>query len=219
MELIDGGTASPEPEPRIIGLTGGIASGKTTVAQFIENMGFPVYYSDTRAKALVNENPQLKMEIQTLLGQDAYTPQGEYNRPKVSELIFENEDLLRKLNAIIHPAVKKDFEQWTTLQTSPILFKETALLFELGLDKDCYKSLLVTAEDNLRMKRVMDRDGKTYRQVEKIIEKQMPEKDKIKRADYILLNNEGLEELEHQTVEIIKQICKTAKCDYLSVNS
>lgn len=191
---------------KIIGLTGGIGSGKTTVAKIIEAMGFPVYYSDVRAKEIVNDDILLMERIKALLGAEAYDENEKYNRPYVAEIVFNNDELLHQLNQLIHPAVKEDFEVWVNKQTSEIVFKETALLFELKLNESCDKSLLVTAEDNLRIKRVMDRDGKTYREIEAIMEKQMPEKDKMKLADYIICNNSGVEELKIETESIISQI-------------
>lgn len=198
--------AEPEPGPKIIGLTGGIGSGKTTVAHFIEEFGFPVYYSDDRAKTIVNDNNGLKVKIRELLGEQAYDENDLYDRKFVSEKVFNNKDLLQKLNDIIHPAVRLDFEEWVKKQTKYLIFKETALLFERKLNLECYKSLLVTAEDNIRIKRVMDRDGKTYREVEAIMEKQMPEKDKIKLADCVIYNNTNLEDLKEQTERIIFDI-------------
>ncbi|WP_153395892.1 dephospho-CoA kinase [Chryseobacterium vaccae] len=195
--------AEPEPSPKIIGLTGGIGSGKTTVARFIEELGFPVYYSDDRAKSIVNDNEDLKIKIKELLGEDAYDKDGLYDRKFVAGKVFNNKDLLQQLNEIIHPAVRIDFEEWVKKQTKYLVFKETALLFELKLNRQCYKSLLVTAEDNIRTKRVMDRDGKTYREVEAVMEKQMPEKDKIRLADCIIYNNTNLEDLKEQTEKII----------------
>ncbi|AKK72114.1 dephospho-CoA kinase [Chryseobacterium gallinarum] len=196
----------PEPAPKIIGLTGGIGSGKTTVARFIEEFGFPVYYSDDRAKTIVNDNENLKIKIKELLGDEAYDENGLYDRKFVAGKVFNNKELLHQLNEIIHPAVRLDFEDWVRKQTKYLVFKETALLFELKLNRQCYKSLLVTAEDNIRIKRVMDRDGKTYREVEAVMEKQMPEKDKIKMADCIIYNNTNLEELKEQTERIVFNI-------------
>lgn len=193
----------PEPAPKIIGLTGGIGSGKTTVARFIEEFGFPVYYSDDRAKAIVNESEALKIKIKELLGEDSYDENGLYDRKFVADKVFNNRDLLQQLNEIIHPAVRIDFENWVKKQSKYLVFKETALLFELKLNRQCYKSLLVTAEDNIRIKRVMDRDNKTYREVEAVMEKQMPERDKIKMADCIIYNNTNLEELKEQTEKVI----------------
>lgn len=199
-----------EPEPRgstkIIGITGGIGSGKSTVSKLIEEAGYPVYYSDIRAKSIVNDNHELQQKIKELLGDDAYDEDSLYDRRYVSEIVFGNEDLLLKLNLLIHPAVKIDFKKWVKQQTTEFVFKETALLFELKLNKSCYKSLLVTADDNCRLKRVMDRDGKTYREVESIMLKQMAEKDKVKLADFIIFNNDGLDELEEETQKILTEI-------------
>ncbi|WP_312078769.1 dephospho-CoA kinase [Chryseobacterium sp.] len=200
--------AEPDPlsAPKIIGLTGGIGSGKTTVAKFIEECGFPVYYSDDRAKAIVNEKDDLKQKIVELLGNDSYDSDGNYNRKYVAEKVFSDQELLKKLNEIIHPAVRIDFEEWVKKQTKYLVFKETALLFELKLNLQCYKSLLVTAEDNIRIKRVMDRDDKTYREVQSVVEKQMPEKEKIKLTNYIIYNNTNLDDLKEQTEKVIFEI-------------
>ena len=192
--------------PKIIGLTGGIGSGKSTVAKFIEEMGFPVYYSDVRAKEIVNDDELLKKGIIELLGEKAYDENGLYDRKYVAEIVFNDEELLQKLNGMIHPAVKYDFEKWVGNQTTEFVFKETALLFELKLNESCFKSVLVTADDNLRLKRVMDRDGKTYREVENVMNKQMPEKDKIKIADFVIFNNDGMDELQAETENVIRQI-------------
>ncbi|WP_160135944.1 dephospho-CoA kinase [Chryseobacterium sp. c4a] len=202
-ELHSEGPQAEPPAPKIIGLTGGIGSGKTTVAKFIEEFGFPVYYSDDRAKEIVNDSEELKIKIKELLGEESYDANGLYDRKFVASKVFNNKDLLQQLNEIIHPAVRIDFEQWIKQQTKYLVFKETALLFELRLNRQCYKSLLVTAEDNIRIKRVMDRDNKTYREVEAVMEKQMPEKDKIKMADCIIYNNSNLEELKEQTEKVI----------------
>lgn len=200
--------AEPDPlsTPKIIGLTGGIGSGKTTVAKFIEDFGFPVYYSDDRAKDIVNDNDDLKIKIKELLGDNSYDKNGLYNRKFVAEKVFNNNELLQSLNEIIHPAVRLDFEDWVKKQTKYLVFKETALLFELKLNKQCYRSVLVTAEDNIRIKRVMDRDGKTYREVQSVMEKQMPEREKIKLADCIIYNNTNLDDLKDQTEKIIFEI-------------
>lgn len=199
-----------EPEPRknskIIGVTGGIGSGKSTVSKMIENAGYPVYYSDIRAKTLVNDDPHLQKKIKDLLGQESYDERGMYDRKHVSEIVFNNSELLLELNLLIHPAVKIDFANWAERQTTDYIFKETALLFELKFHESCYKSLLVTAEDNCRLKRVMDRDDKTYREVESIMLKQMPEKDKIKLADFIIFNNDGLDELQAETKKVLTEI-------------
>ncbi|MGZ5189023.1 MAG: dephospho-CoA kinase [Kaistella sp.] len=191
---------------KIIGLTGGIGSGKSTVAKFIEEMGFPVYYSDVRAKDIVNDDEVLRHKIKALLGEESYNENGLYDRKFVSGVVFNDEEILLKLNALIHPAVKLDFENWVARQNTPFVFKETALLFELKLNESCYKSVLVTADDNIRIKRVMDRDSKTYREIEAVMDKQMPEKDKGKRADFVIYNNNGIEELRAETEKMLMKL-------------
>ena len=191
---------------KIIGLTGGIGSGKTTVARFIEEMGYPVYNSDTRAKDLVNESDDLKAAIIRLLGSQAYDENGLYDRKYVGSVVFSNDELLKQLNAIIHPAVNKDFHDWIKRQSREIIFKETALLFELKLNLQCDKSLLVTADESIRIKRVMDRDSKTYREVEKVIDNQMPERKKIRLADYIIENNSDMQHLRLNTEKIMTNL-------------
>ena len=207
MDNLQSETLHEEPDPicnpKIIGLTGGIGSGKTTVAKFIEEFGFPVYYSDDRAKDIVNDNDELKQKIKQLLGNESYDSNGMYDRKYVAEKVFNNDELLQQLNHIIHPAVRLDFEDWVKRQTKYLVFKETALLFELKLHQQCYRSVLVTAEDNIRIKRVMDRDGKTYRQVQSVMEKQMPEREKIRLADCIIHNNTSIDDLKEQTEKII----------------
>lgn len=139
----------------IIGLTGGIGSGKTTVAGLIKKMGYPVYNSDIRAKEIVNDNAELKAKIITLLGENAYDEKGNYNRKWVAEQIFNDDEKRLSLNAIVHPAVKLDFAKWVAEQENNLVFKETALLFELGLDKNCDATILVTADEEIRIQRVM----------------------------------------------------------------
>ncbi len=138
MEELHSDTPQAEPPAsKIIGLTGGIGSGKTTVARFIEEFGFPVYYSDDRAKAIVNESEELKIKIKELLGEESYDKNGFYDRKFVAEKVFSHKDLLQQLNEIIHPAVRIDFEDWVKKQTKYLVFKETALLFELKLNRHC----------------------------------------------------------------------------------
>lgn len=203
--------AEPEPgeKAKIIGITGGIGSGKSTVSKFIEEAGFPVYYSDIRAKTIVNDDPELRQKIKALLGEKSYDEAGLYDRKYVGSLVFDDADLLLKLNSLIHPAVKLDFEKWVKQQSKNLVFKETALLFELKLNEGCFKSILVTADDNCRLKRVMDRDNKTYREVESIMLRQMPEKDKVKMADFIIFNNDGFEELQRETEKVLTELQAT----------
>ena len=193
-------------ESKIIGITGGIGSGKSTVSKFIEELGFPVYDSDFWAKELVNVDENLKSRVIELLGEESYDENGKYYRKFVAEKVFDHQELLLKLNQIIHPAVKIHFENWVNAQNAEFVFKETALLFELKLNESCYQSILVTADENIRIKRVMDRDGRTYREVKEIIDKQMPEVDKVKLADFVIQNNTDLESLKEFTQQVIDEL-------------
>jgi len=154
----------------------------------------------------VNDDEVLRHKIKALLGEESYNENGLYDRKFVSGVVFNDEEILLQLNALIHPAVKLDFENWVARQNTPFVFKETALLFELKLNESCYKSVLVTADDNIRIKRVMDRDSKTYREIEAVMDKQMPEKDKVKRADFVIYNNNGIEELRAETEKILMKL-------------
>ena len=119
-----------------------------------------MYNSDNRAKEIVNENQDIQQKIIYLLGEKAYE-NGVYNRSFVANCVFNNNELLQKLNEIIHPAVRQDFLDFVERQNSQFIFKETAILFELGLDKDCDEVILVTANTEMRIERVMVRDGRT----------------------------------------------------------
>lgn len=191
---------------KLIGITGGIGSGKTAAARIIAQMGYPVYNSDNRAKEIVNDNPELKEKIKSVLGENAYDEQGNYNRRWVAEQIFNDDEKRLTLNAIIHPAVKLDFEHWAESQVSRLIFKETALLFELGLDKNCNATLLITADEEMRIQRTMERDGKTEAEVLTIIKKQMPEEEKRQKADFVIENNDDLEKLTQDVRQILHQI-------------
>lgn len=190
----------------LIGLTGGVGSGKSTVAKIIEKKGYPVYYSDIRAKEIVDNDEVLKRKITTLLGDEAYDEQGRYDRKWVAERVFKNKNLLSQLNTLIHPTVRQDFEKWKSIQNSRLIFKETALLFELNLDKYCDKSILVTANQEVRISRVMQRDGRTRQQVIEIMSKQMPEKEKRQRADFVIENNQDKEQLQNKVEEILEKL-------------
>lgn len=190
---------------KVIGITGGIGSGKSTVAKIIEKAGYPVYYSDERAKEIVHENLVLKEKIIQLLGEESYRNE-QYNRKYVAKKVFQNPILLKSLNALIHPAIAEDFQYWLEKYHAPLAFKESALLFELNLHKSLYKTLLVTTDDDIRIERVMRRDGKTRQEVEAIIRQQLPESEKIHLADFVIFNNADSEKLEIEVQKFLKNI-------------
>jgi len=173
----------------IVGLTGGIGSGKTTVAHFFVELGVPVYNSDEEARKLMKSSKKVKRAIITLLGEKAYKGK-KLNKTYISSTIFKNELLLKKLNAIVHPAVRKHFLRWAKKQNVAYVIQETALIFE-NSSQDFYdKVVLVTAPEDMRIQRVMKRSGLTKKAVVARLESQWLDSKKVPLADYVIQNLE-----------------------------
>ena len=173
-----------------VGLTGGIGSGKTTIAHFFEILGIPIYYSDSKAKALMMRNLSLKKQLTDVLGRTAYLETGELNRKYISDLIFNNQSLLEQINAIIHPFVEEDFEEFCSLhKDKSYVIKESAILIETKLYTQLDKIILVISESTQRVQRVMDRDALSQESVLQKISKQFTDQEKRKFSDYIIENN------------------------------
>lgn len=171
-----------------VGITGGIGSGKSIVTKVFAILGVPTYDADSRAKALVEENNSIISQIKQLLGEEAYTPHGKYNRAFVSEKVFNSKELLQKLNSIIHPAVGDDFENWTSKhKNEPYILKEAAIM---GKNSGLDKIIVVQSPLDLRIKRIEARDGRTKEQIEGIIQNQKTEEEFLNLADYVIHNNE-----------------------------
>jgi dephospho-CoA kinase len=174
----------------IVGLTGGIGSGKSTVARVFETLGIKIYNSDERAKELYFV-PHVKLQIEKLLGKEAYVNETTLNKKYISEKIFSDAELLKQVNAIIHAEVKKDSDAFAkTHATEKYIIKESALLIEAKLLSSINKLVVVTSNLNLRKQRVALRDGLTEEEINKRIAQQVPEEEKIKLADWVLENNE-----------------------------
>ena len=171
----------------IIGLTGGIGSGKSTVGTMFKELGVPVYNSDERAKRLMNTSKKIKKELIGLFGEKAYSEQ-ELNRAYIAKKVFNDANLLAKLNGIVHPKVRKDFLNWTKKHNAPYVIQETALLFENESQKSYDKVILVIAPKELRIKRVLKRDESSREQILSRINNQLDDEIKIKLADYIIEN-------------------------------
>lgn len=167
-------------------------------------MGYPVFYSDEASKKLLNTDPKVKAAILNLFGEQAYQ-HNELNRDFLANQVFNDPDLLKKLNAIAHPAVRLAFEKWASEQTSPFVFNEAAILFETGIYKNYDATVLVTAPMEIRINRVIQRDGSNRETIQKRIEKQWTDEEKRKLADYEIVNDdESL--LIPQVLNLIKKI-------------
>ena len=172
-----------------IGLTGGIGSGKTTVAKVFETLGIPVYYADDTTKRLMNSHPGLKSAITQHFGEDSYK-NGELDRKYLASIVFNNKEKLDLLNSLTHPVTISDAEDWMNKQSSPYVIKEAALLFESGAAEQLDFVIGVYAPQNLRLRRVMERDGMTEEEVMKRINRQIDEEMKMKLCNFIIVNNE-----------------------------
>ncbi len=175
-----------------LGITGGIGSGKTTVCKIFETLQIPIYYADDRAKWLMVNSPALQTGIQQLFGAEAYFEDGSLNRAHIGGLAFKDPAKLQKLNALVHPAVFVDGENWQQEQLAlgvPYTLKEAALIYETGSYKMLDKVIVVTAPEELRIERVMKRDQLSAAEVKERMARQMPESEKVSRADYIIQND------------------------------
>jgi dephospho-CoA kinase len=187
-----------------IGLTGGIGSGKTTVSEVFAQLGIAIYLSDDRAKALMVNDEELQSAIISLFGEKSYK-MGQLNRPYIASKVFSDKKELVKLNALVHPALKKDFDLWCVEQTSPYIIKEAAILFESGANKGLDKVILVEASTELRLSRVMKRDKVSSESVLARMDVQWSDERKKALSDYVILNDEKCSVLE-QVLKIHENI-------------
>jgi len=172
-----------------VGITGGIGSGKTYVSHMFNELGIPVYYADKEAKRLMFQNKALKDRIKTLLGKESYHRNGRLNRGFVASKIFGDKKLLAKINSLVHPAVHLDFQRWAKESKKPIVMEESAIIFENNLVPHFDKVIIVTADKEIRIRRVMNRDKTTRKQVLARMDKQFPDKKKVPLADFVICNN------------------------------
>lgn len=179
-------------QPLLVGITGGIGSGKSTVCKLFSLLGVPIYSADERAKWLMSHDSQLKDKVLTTFGPNSYYPNGELNRGHLAETVFSKPEKISSLNTLVHPAVAKDFAQWVSQQTAPYLIKEAALLFETGTAKELDYVINVSSPLRVRMTRVLLRDPqRTENQVNQIINQQLPDEEKNERADFLIKNTEN----------------------------
>jgi len=173
---------------KIIGLTGGIGSGKSTVASYIASKGIPVYIADEEAKKIM-ELPEVILEVQQLFDENILLENNQLNRAKIAEIVFKNPQKLQELNSVIHPKVKMHFMNWLKqYEAFPFVVKEVAILFETGGDASCDKVILVTAPEDVRIKRVMQRDKTKMINVKNRIKNQLSDQEKKAKSDFIIEN-------------------------------
>ena len=194
---------------KIVGLTGGIGSGKTTVAQIFKSLDVPVYNADEEAKLLMQNSTAIQQELINLLGEDCYI-NGQLNRSFVASRVFTNPRLLEKINAIVHPKVATHFEQWCSNQNAPYVIKEVAILFETNTQHLFDFIITVTAPVETRIQRVMDRDHKSKKEVMSIMNNQLPDSEKINQSNFVIFNEE-ISDLEDKSVLIHNKITNMLK--------
>jgi dephospho-CoA kinase len=189
----------------IVGITGGIGSGKTFVCQILKAMGYPVFFSDQEAKNILIDNQTVKQQITDLFGTNSYLENGELNRKHLSNQIFNNKNLLEQMNQIVHPAVRSAFKEWTNQQTSRIVFNEAAIIFETGIYKNYDHVILVTAQKETKIKRIKKRDNSTIQEIEKRMKSQWSDKQKKPLASFIINNDDHIMLLP-QINKIVEQL-------------
>ena len=188
----------------VVGLTGGIGSGKSTIAKAFAALGIAVFNSDEQAKALIATDAQVKERIIAAFGEEAYH-NGEYNRTYIAQIVFNNSEKLAILNGIVHPALAEYFKQWAKEQTSPYVLKEAAILFESGSYKDCDYIITVTAPEEVRIARVMARDHCTEAQVRARMAQQWSDAQRIALSNAVI-ENIDLESAKEQVKRINNEL-------------
>lgn len=187
-----------------VGLTGGIGSGKTTVAKKFKDLGVPVYIADVEAKKLMNRSKIIRRHLVRIFGEAAYID-NTLNKPFLAAAIFNDKALLQQMNAVVHPKVAKHFLKWKSKQEAPYVISEVAILFENGSYKNYDFIITVTAPEDDRIARVIKRDSSTKEKVKAIISNQWSDEDKIKLSDYVI-ENIDLEIVEGEVLEIHKKM-------------
>ena len=186
-----------------IGITGGIGSGKTYICNLLRERGYEVYNCDDEAKRIMLEDEEIISQIKTLIGNDAYTPDGQLNKPVIANFIFSDKDNAATVNSIVHPAVKRDFLRWA--EGKQVAIMESAILFESGFDNVVDTTVLIWADARNRLKRAMTRDHATREQIEARMAAQISDDEARRKADYIFRHN-NYDETENEMRKLIQYI-------------
>tara|TARA_R110001583_G_scaffold109799_2_gene258634 strand:- start:14948 stop:15535 length:588 start_codon:yes stop_codon:yes gene_type:complete len=194
---------------RVIGLTGGIGSGKSTVLSFFKELGVATYVADVEAKKLMNSDPELIAEIKLLFGEDAYTNQG-LNRNYISTIVFKNKEKLVALNALVHPKVKEDFKNFLRSTKAISVIYEAAILFESGSNKLCDYVITVLANFDDKIARIIKRDGVSKEQILERMQYQISDENKIRKSNFVI-NNVNLSDTKIQVRTIYNLLNKLTK--------
>ncbi|REG85949.1 dephospho-CoA kinase [Winogradskyella sediminis] len=190
----------------VVGLTGGIGSGKSTILECFKSYGVPVYIADTEAKALMNRSKVIRRKLIQLFGEKAYIDQT-LNRPYLASKIFNDKTLLAKMNAIVHPKVASHFKRWLKQQDADYVIKEVAIIFENNLQNQYDYIITVVADKERRIQRVMERDNVSKEKVEAVIKNQWSDAKKIEKSDFVIVNN-NLQEAKEQAKNIHNNLLK-----------
>ncbi len=197
----------------IVGITGGIGSGKSTVCKVFETLGMPVFNSDDEAKSVYTDFPEVLEAVRSQFGDIVFSGV-ELNKAALASIVFENEEALRKLNQLIHPLVRSKFDKWVEKQNSPYVLREAAILIESGAAADCDFVILVKAPESVRIERVLLRNGLSEVQIKQRMTAQMSDDEKSPKSDFII-NNDGSELVLHQILKIHQSLLQSSGTELL----
>ncbi len=194
---------------KIIGITGGIGSGKSTVCRLFAEYGIAIYEADSRAKAVIAQNEALMLAIKKQFGENAYLPDGTYHRKYIADIVFQQPEKLAQLNALVHPAVRQDFIDWFAEKqinySHTFVLKEAAILYEAGTDKDCDAVITVYAPKNIRIQRIIKRDDISIPEIRSRMQRQWADAKKMQKADFVIYND-GKHDLPSQVKTFMGKI-------------
>ncbi len=189
-----------------VGVTGGIGAGKSLICSILERMGYPVFYSDIEAKKIIISNPQVRIDLIELFGIQIFKDH-QLDRKLLANLLFSDSTLIEKMNAIVHPKVREEFENWALSQDSQLVFNEAAILFETGSYKNFDATILVTAPLEIRLNRVINRDNSIRADVQKRIDNQWSDEQKVMLSTY-LIQNDDIHSVLDQIDEVLNELIR-----------